>query len=336
LGVTATPARINGEGFSDLFEKLISLGKLSFFIENGFLARIKHLVGSIPDLSKVKQRMKDYDIEMLRYVMLDNSLMANLIESYNRFAKGKKTIIFAVDVLHSKEIVQRYLYADIPAAHIDATTPINERKIILNKFKSGEILVLSNVDIVSEGFDVPDCDAVQLARPTKSLVLYLQQVGRCMRPSPGKKYGLVLDNAGLWLEHGLSYVDRDWSLEGIKKNKNHSKTNDIVLFDKEGIIRSINRPNEAEGLELIELTKELERLITFESYLRIAISNEHNLYSAVYKYKEFLLSRLIEMLDEEEIYCRKRLLKLGYKKAKGFLYNIRKEIKEEINKMQRK
>jgi len=86
----------------------------------------------------------------------------------------------------------------------------------------GKILVLSNVDIVSEGFDVPDCEAVQLARPTKSLVLYLQQVGRCMRPAAGKEHGLVLDNAGLWLEHGLSYIDRDWSLAGTKKSKKHT------------------------------------------------------------------------------------------------------------------
>ncbi|MDR1459852.1 MAG: DEAD/DEAH box helicase, partial [Bacteroidales bacterium] len=207
LGVTATPARINGDGFEDLFEVLIPLGKLSFFFENGYLVRIKHLVGSIPDLSKVKQRMKDYDIEMLRNVMLDNSIMANLIESYHKFANGKKTIVFAVDVKHSKEIVHRYQDAGIPAAHVDANTPKKERVDILNKFKAGEILVLSNVDIVSEGFDVPDCEAVQLARPTKSLVLYLQQVGRCMRPAQGKEYGLVLDNAGLWLEHGLSYVD---------------------------------------------------------------------------------------------------------------------------------
>ena len=334
LGVTATPVRINGDGFDDLFEILIPLGKLSFFVENGYLVRMKHLVGSIPDLSNVKQRMKDYDIEMLRNVMLDNSLMANLVESYVKFANGKKTIVFAVDVQHSKEIVKRYIDADIPAAHVDATTPKNERKDILNKFKSGKILVLSNVDIVSEGFDVPDCEAVQLARPTKSLVLYLQQVGRCMRPARGKEHGLVLDNAGLWLEHGLSYIDRDWSLEGIKKNKKKkqsSEPKDIVYFDKEGVVRSIHKPDEAAGLELTELTKEIERILIFESFLRIAIYNEHQLTSAVYKYKEYLVARLIKMTDMEEAYCQKRLSKLGYAKAKGFLYHIRKDIEEEID-----
>lgn len=334
LGVTATPARINGEGFNDLYDILIPSGKLSYFFENCYLVHIKHLVCSIPDLSKVKQRMRDYDIEMLRNVMLNNSLMANLVESYNKFAKGKKTIVFAVDVIHSKEIVNRYKNAGISAAHLDAKTNDNERRDILNKFKSSKIMVLSNVDIVSEGFDVPDCEVVQLARPTKSLVLYLQQVGRCMRPSKGKEYGLILDNAGLWLEHGLSYIDREWSLEGIKKHKKPlTFLNDIVYFDKEGIIRNIKKPSEAEGLELTELTEELERLLTFESYLRIAIINGHKLPSAVYKYKEYLLSLKTEMSDEEEIYCRKRLLNEGYTKAKIFLHIIKKEIKEEVLKI---
>jgi superfamily II DNA or RNA helicase len=334
LGVTATPVRISGEGFDDLFEILIPLGKLSFFIENNFLARIKHLVGSVPDLSKVRQRMKDYDIEMLKNVMLDNSLMVNLIESYKKFANGKKTIVFAVDIEHSKEIVQRYLAAGIAAAHVDANTPKNERSEILNKFKTGEILVLSNVDIVSEGFDVPDCEAVQLARPTKSLVLYLQQVGRCMRPSKGKDYGLVLDNAGLWIEHGLSYIDREWSLEGIKNQKKFKQyPKEFLVTDEEGVIRKINKPNEAEGLELTELTEELERLLIFESFLQIAIAKDYKLTSAVYKYKDYLVSKSVEMTETEQWYCTKRLIKKGVSSAKGFLYHVRQDIHNEIENL---
>jgi superfamily II DNA or RNA helicase len=331
LGVTATPVRINGDGFEDLFEILIPLGRLSSFFEHGYLARIKHLVGCIPDLSKVKQRMKDYDIKMLRNVMLDNSIMANLIDSYHKFAQGKKMIVFAVDVKHSKEIVQRYLDAGISAAHVDANTPKKDRISILEKFKTGEILVLSNVDIVSEGFDVPDCEAVQLARPTKSLVLYLQQVGRCMRPAKGKEFGLVLDNAGLWLEHGLSYIDRDWLLEGVKKTKKTTLLPiKIAAIDTDGALRQVKKPIECVGLELTELTEEIERLLIFESFLKIAISNEYQLTSAVYKYKDYLVSKSIEMSDVEQSYCTKRLLKQGYSKAKGFLYYIRNDIKTEI------
>lgn len=334
LGVTATPVRINGEGFDDLYDTLISIGSLSYFIEHGHLAKVKHLVCGIPDVSKVKQRMKEYDLQMLKNVMLDNTLMANLVSSYQKHASGKKTIVFAVDIEHSQNIVLRYLDAGIPAAHVDANTPKKERQSILDKFRSGEILVLSNVDIVSEGFDVPDCEAVQLARPTKSLVLYLQQVGRCMRPSPGKEFGLVLDNAGVWLEHGLSYIDREWTLEGVDKSKKATVTQGkLVAADEEGEIREITRPQEAEGLELLEMNEEIERLLHFESFLRYAKQKDHKLISAVYKYSDYLLSKGLNYTDVEIDYCYKRMMKEGSEIKKGFWFMKKKEMEQELKKI---
>ncbi len=333
LGVTATPVRINGEGFDDLYDTLISIGSLSYFIEHGHLAKVKHLVCGIPDVSKVKQRMKEYDLQMLKNVMLDNTLMANLVSSYQKHASGKKTIVFAVDIEHSQNIVLRYLQAGIPAAHVDANTPKKERQSILDKFRSGEILVLSNVDIVSEGFDVPDCEAVQLARPTKSLVLYLQQVGRCMRPSKGKEFGLVLDNAGVWLEHGLSYIDREWTLEGVDKSKKATVTQGkLVAADEEGEIREITRPHEAEGLELLEMNEEIERLLHFESFLRFAKQKDHKLISAVYKYSDYLLSKGLNYTDVEIDYCYKRMLKEGGQIKKGFWFIKRNEMEQELKR----
>jgi superfamily II DNA or RNA helicase len=318
LGVSATPVRLNGDGFSELFDILIPSEKLSYFIKEGHLAQIKHLVCGIPNLANVKQVRRDYDLQMLKNVMLDNSLMAGLVDSYIAKAMGKKIIVFAVDIEHSKEIVERYNQAGIPAIHIDAKTPKNERKENLDKFRSGEIKILSNVDIVSEGFDVPDCDAVQLARPTKSLALYLQQVGRCMRPFPGKEHGLVLDNAGLWLEHGISYIDRDWSLEGIKKHRKVTNPKDVIAIDDDGIVRELKRPPEADGLELVELTDELERLLIFESFIRNAIAKEHKLVSVVFKYLEYLVENNFELTEYEKKYAHKRLNKLGYEHRIGF------------------
>lgn len=330
LGVTATPVRINGEGFDDLFDVLIPLGKLSYFIEKKYLANIKQCVSGTPDVTKVKQKMRDYDLQMLKNVMMDNSLMANLVDSYKKKALGKKTIVFAVDIEHSKSIADRYSKEGISSAHLDATTPKQERKSILDKFRTGEIMVLCNVDIVSEGFDVPDCEAVQLARPTKSLVLYLQQVGRCMRPSTNKEFGIVLDNAGLWLEHGISYVDREWSLQGIEKSKKKSGVEKIIGIDEEGRIREIKRVPEADGLELLELTEELERLLVFESILRNAIQNNHKLISSVYRYSEYLTAKKINYTDVEVDYCYKRLKKEGSDVKKGFWFHQKKEIEETL------
>jgi superfamily II DNA or RNA helicase len=267
---------------------------------------------------------------MLKNVMMDNTIMANLVESYLKYAKGKKAIIFAVDIEHSKSIVERYLAVGIPAAHLDANTPKNGRKNILEKFKNGEILVLSNVDIVSEGFDVPDCEVVQLARPTKSLALFLQQAGRCGRPAPNKQFGIILDNAGLWLEHGIAYIDRDWSLEGVNKSKHKESPRKMIGFDEEDRIREIHWPVEAEGLELVEVNDDLERLLIFESYIRVAKLHEHKLVSVVYKYCDYLLSQKTNFTDYEMKYCHKRLNKEGCNYKIGFWYYRKIELSEKL------
>lgn len=220
LGVTATPVRLDGQGFDDLFDVLLQSNPIKDFIRQGHLSDLKYFAtthqSDLPDLSRVTINQGDYDVGELSQVMRDDHLMANLVKSYLDHAQGKKTIVFAVDVSHSQSIVERYKLEGIEAEHIDAQTDKRTRKEIIERFRRGETLVLSNVDIVSEGFDVPDCDAVQLARPTKSLAKYLQQVGRCMRTATGKKCGIILDNAGLYFTHGSPKADRIWSLKGTE------------------------------------------------------------------------------------------------------------------------
>ena len=223
LGVTATPIRLSGEGFKDLFDVLILSNSINEFIQDGYLSKIKY-IGRSPispklDLSSIAIIGGDYDSDQLSQKMCEEAVMANLIKSYLDHAEGKKMIVFAVTTDHSKSIVERYQAVGFAAAHIDADTKKEERNEIINKFRSGEIRILSNVAIVSEGFDVPDCEVVQLARPTKSLAMYLQQVGRCMRPSRNKPYSIVLDNVGLFDEFGSPKSHREWSLEASPRAK---------------------------------------------------------------------------------------------------------------------
>ena len=334
LGVTATPIRLNGDGFDDLFEDLIISMSVQEFISLGFLVPITHYVCSNPDLSKVKQRQGDYETKMLADIMMNNSVMSDLVESYQKICDGKTAIIFAVDVEHSKEISIRFNRAGISAAHIDAKTPTLERQRILSEFRDKKIKVVSNVEIITEGFDFPECEVVQLARPTKSLSLYLQMVGRVMRTAKGKKEGIILDNASLWLEHGISTLDRDWDLKGFDKKSKKTREIQLLAKDENDFIKKIerNRLGEIKGLKLIPLSLEFERLLIFEGLLSFSKDKEFKLLKSYNDYKTWLEDKNIKLTDVEFEYIQKRLNYLNHKMPeekrfnKGFWYHQSKEL----------
>jgi superfamily II DNA or RNA helicase len=272
LGVTATPYRLSGESFKDLFDKLITSNSISKFIEDGWLSPTKHLATSLPDFSSVRIRNKEFVEEDLDLILRSEKVMAELIESYKKYGENKKAIVFALNKSHSKDIVERFIKDGISATFIDSDTPPFERDKIVNSFKLGEFKILCNVNIFTEGFDCPDVEVVQLARPTKSFSLYLQQVGRVMRPLEGKRYGLILDNACLWKEHGLVTQYIKWSLNGIEKKEQISKIatkNNNNVIQVEGVL-----PTEIIGLELVEIKDESN----FEPEINV---NEINLPKAI-------------------------------------------------------
>jgi hypothetical protein len=131
-------------------------------------------------------------------------------ESYKRFADGRKGIIYAINKLHASKIAELYCSHGINAVAIDCDTPKDERQMMIEQFKAGEITVLVNVEIFTEGFDCPDVSFIQLARPTKSLALYLQQVGRGLRMVAGKEKTIIIDNVGLYNYFGLPDANRKW------------------------------------------------------------------------------------------------------------------------------
>ena len=335
LGVTATPIRLNGEGFDDLFDVLVESPSIQHFIDKGYLVPVNYFVGANPDLSGVKKQKGDYITKMLSEVMMEGSIMSDLIESYQDKCNGKSAIVFAVDVEHSKEIVERYKKVGIEASHIDSKTPLDQREQILSDFKEGIIKVVSNVEIITEGFDFPECEVVQLARPTKSLVLYLQMVGRVMRPAKNKKEGIILDNAGLWREHRLATADRIWSLTGTKKHKKGSySTEEVLGLDEEGVVRRVNRnrPIELKNLKLIPLSQEMERLIEFESILSRSRKYEQNLLRVYFIYKEKLIEKNAQISQTEFQYIKKQLNRFNktmpseHQFKPGFWYNEEKQV----------
>lgn len=217
LGVTATPWRMNGSGFLSIYDRFIRSKPIKEFIAEGWLS--PYTFYSVKNESVEVQRISsitefdiegDYKTDALEKEMDTMQIRARLLESYFKLAKGKKGIIYSISRKHSEHICEEYKNAGIKVVSIDATTPRDIRRLYVQRFKNGQIDIIVNVDIFSEGFDCPDIEFIQLARPTKSLVKYLQQVGRGLRPTVGKTTCIILDNVGSCLRFGLPNDDRPW------------------------------------------------------------------------------------------------------------------------------
>lgn len=214
VGLTATPERADGLGLRKLFDALVPIATMSELVTAGYLVAPQvFTTPHRPDLSDVKVTRGDYDVAELSRAMRTATLVGDLVDHWKRLAGGRSTVVFAVDTAHSREIVQAFCDAGVTAEHLDGATPKADRAAILARLASGETTVVSNCAVLTEGFDCPRVKCVALARPTKSLSLYLQMVGRGLRPWQDVS-AIILDHAGSALEHGLPQEDREWSLDG--------------------------------------------------------------------------------------------------------------------------
>lgn len=215
LGVTATPERLGGITLADAFESMVESLSVNQLIELGNLTRFKYFAPDLSiDLSSVRQGFGDYNQSDLANVMAAPNIIGDIVSDYQRLAAGKSAICYCVDVEHSKSVADAFNAADIPAAHCDGETPRLERNFIVEQFRRGNIKVLCNAELFGEGFDVPNMQAVILARPTQSLTLYIQQALRPLRPDPNdpNKVAVIIDHVQNYRKHGLPNAPRDWSL----------------------------------------------------------------------------------------------------------------------------
>lgn len=214
IGLTATPERLDGTGLKTWFSKMVRGPSVSWLIANGFLAPYRLYAPSSVSMAGVHTRMGDYVKSELTDLMDRPSITGSAVREYQKLAMGKRAVAFCVSIKHSKNVVDQFNAAGIRAEHVDGETPVEDRDLAIRRFKNGEIKVLSNVDLFGEGFDLPSLESSILLRPTQSLTLFLQQVGRALRPSPGKDHAIILDHAGNCARHGLPDEDRHWTLEG--------------------------------------------------------------------------------------------------------------------------
>lgn len=223
LGLSATPERLDGKGLDDIFDDMVVVETVPNLIGQGFLVRPTCYVGPTADLSGVKIKRGDYDETQLAEAMDKPKLVGDIVANWKRLAAGKRTAVFATGVEHARHITQEFSAAGVSAATVTGETPIAEREAIISDWRSGYIQVVTNVFVFVEGFDMPEMECVILARPTKSVSLYLQAVGRVMRPAVGKAGALVLDHAGCCQLHGAPHIEREWTLEGMAKKRKKDK-----------------------------------------------------------------------------------------------------------------
>ena len=227
LGVTATPVRSNGEGFDDLFDDLVIGVTPKFLIENGYLAKPRIFANPLRfDLSKIKVKSTgDYNEKDLVRSYEQSTTYGDLIKTWRDKADNMRTVVFGINIDHVKKIVDAFNEEGIPAVHLSSDFDTVTRNRTINDFRDGKVKILANVNIVTEGFDLPAIEAVMLVRPTKSLSLYLQMVGRGLRPAEGKDRAIILDHADCVAIHGFPEQDRIWSLKGSK----YTNADDIEL-----------------------------------------------------------------------------------------------------------
>jgi superfamily II DNA or RNA helicase len=221
VGLSATPWRQDGIGLAELFDELVTVATPRQLIGLGFLAEPRVWAPpkeGMPDLDGVHTVAGDYAENELDERCNQSQIIGSVVDEWQRRAEGRRTVAFAVSIAHSIAIRGRFVEAGIPAAHIDGSTPEDERNRILAALERDEIKVVSNCGVLCEGWDQPPCKCAILARPTKSLTLFIQQAGRILRPWNGV-VPIILDHSGNALRHGLPHQDREYKLTNTREKQ---------------------------------------------------------------------------------------------------------------------
>ncbi len=217
VGLTATPRRTDGRGLDDLFDGIVHGPSVKWLTEQGHLAPYRLVAPPSPiDLTGVSKRMGDYARGELETAVDKQGILGDAVSHYKSHVKGRSCLVYCVSRNHARHVTAAYRSAGINAAYCAADIPKAEREAIVSSFKAGRLAVIVSVDLFGEGLDVPGLFAVQLLRPTQSLTLHLQQIGRALRPEKNKEYALILDHVGNTWRHGLPDDDREWTLEGTR------------------------------------------------------------------------------------------------------------------------
>lgn len=226
LGVTATPERLDGKGLKDVFTTLLRGPEVRDLVRDGFLSPPSYYAPTRVDLSAVKTIRGDFDARQLADCMDKPRIIGDAVEHYRKHADGQSAVAFCINVKHAENVAASFRAAGIASEVIDGTLSPEVRRDRVRALGCGEIKVLTSCEIINEGFDLPVVAVGILLRPTQSLGLHLQQIGRVLRPAEGKSRAIILDHAGNLERHGLAEDVREWSLDG--KTKRIKETKELI------------------------------------------------------------------------------------------------------------
>lgn len=215
VGFTATPVRLNGGGLGEINDKLIIGPTVKELIEWGNLAPFKYYAPEIVDTSKLKIKRGEYVAADIEDLFNNRAIWGDVVKHYKKLSDGKQAICYCSSIKQSEKMAKEFNDAGIVAKHIDGETLKPAREAAIENFRQGKIMILCNVDLISEGFDVPDCNTAILLRPTQSYGLFIQQSMRCMRYKPGKT-AIIIDHVGNVGRFGTPDMEREWTLDPKK------------------------------------------------------------------------------------------------------------------------
>ena len=319
VGVTATPVRLDGSGLKDVNDKLILGVTAKWLIDNKNLAPFDYYAPPIQKQSpKFHVRNGEFVTSEILAFYDKSEIYGDIVKHYKKLADGKQAIAYCAAISQSEKLCKEFNENGITASHIDAKTPKNQRADIIERFRKGEVKILSNVDLISEGFDVPDCEVSILARPTKSLTLYIQQAMRCMRYKVGKR-AIIIDHTDNWNRFGLPDEDREWTLDGEQKKASKGEAPVKTCPDCFGVVPASVKLCTHCGHEFVTKAK-----------------NEHKETQLIKVTEKMMLERRVrnylspadcKNMSELQEYARQKGYKPGWAyyqaKARGLLYNAK-------------
>ena len=218
VGFTATPIRLDGKPLGDIYDELVTGVSVRWLIDNNHLAPYEYYAPTAVETDELRVQYGDYVIKDLEQLMNDRAIYSDVLKSWERIARGEKTIAYCVSVKHARETAEMFSKAGYPAVEIDGGTPPSRRAEIMKDFRDGKIMILCNVGIISEGVSINDVTCCLLLRPTESHALYWQQGMRSMRYMPGK-IAKVIDCVGNYSRNPLFDADVNWSLTQSARKK---------------------------------------------------------------------------------------------------------------------